>query len=463
MYSFKINYNNVNGGNNSSNFTYRPCPNCVPILRKKILDIKKKKCFSYNEINNFIIDNFNEGLYSGLIKNFRNRSNYNIEHLVPFSLFSRTGRNNLNYYSCLPKNVEPFTDANIMFTTYKDTNTHRNNFILSENTQLKINRFNNSNVNTYLIKTNNNNLKTLYDEDYVKYINRKLNKENYKNVFKKNFLEDINFNDTNIIKNKIKILNNKTKFITKDNNFIISDNDKITEINNWNMDSICKNKKDCIFSCRKSMCIFNPRFVSKGDISRSLNYFQLVYGYNPHNRDFEAENYYDIVDKENYKNNNNWLGNYDNNNIFVHFDDELWNDYYYNQLDMLYRWTNDDVLNEKEHDRNKKIAIKTGIANIFVGAYKDGEYITAEYSKDDTGRNWFKDLFLGNEHECEFYQSLEVSPPNFYKKNIKIKYNPQSKNIPQSIDKNIPQSIDKNIPQPISSNKYIPPHLRKNN
>ena len=455
MYSFKINYNNVNGGNNSSNFTYRPCPNCVPILRKKILDIKKKKCFSYNEINNFIIDNFNEGLYSGLIKNFRNRSNYNIEHLVPFSLFSRTGRNNLNYYSCLPKNVEPFTDANIMFTTYKDTNTHRNNFILSENTQLKINRFNNSNVNTYLIKTNNNNLKTLYDEDYVKYINRKLNKENYKNVFKKNFLEDINFNDTNIIKNKIKILNNKTKFITKDNNFIISDNDKITEINNWNMDSICKNKKDCIFSCRKSMCIFNPRFVSKGDISRSLNYFQLVYGYNPHNRDFEAENYYDIVDKENYKNNNNWLGNYDNNNIFVHFDDELWNDYYYNQLDMLYRWTNDDVLNEKEHDRNKKIAIKTGIANIFVGAYKDGEYITAEYSKDDTGRNWFKDLFLGNEHECEFYQSLEVSPPNFYKKNIKIKYNPQSKNIPQS--------IDKNIPQPISSNKYIPPHLRKNN
>lgn len=456
MYSFKINYNNINGGNNSFNFTYRPCPNCVPILRKKILDIKKKKCFSYNEINNFIIDNFNEGLYSGLIKDFRNRSSYNIEHLVPFSLFSRIGRNNLNYYSCLPKNVEPFTDANIMFTTYKDTNTHRNNFILSENTQLNINRFNNSNVNTYLIKTNNNNLKTLYDEDYVKYINRKFNKENYKNVLQNNFLEDINFNDTNIIKNKIKILNNKTKFITKDNNFIISDNDKITEINNWNMDSICKNKKDCIFSCDKSMCIFNPRFVSKGDISRSLNYFQLVYGYNPHNRDFEAENYYDIVDKENYKNNNKWLGNYDNNNIFVHFDDESWNDYYYNQLDMLYRWTNDDVLNEEEHDRNKKIAIKTGIANIFVGAYKDGEYITAEYSKDDTGRNWFKDLFLGNEHDCEFYQSLEVSPPNFYKKNIKIKYNPQSDFI-----KNIPQSIDKNIPQPISSNKYIPPHLRK--
>jgi hypothetical protein len=438
MYSFKINYNNVNGGNNSSNFTYRPCPNCVPFLRKKILDIKNKNCFSYNEINNFIVNNFDQGLYSGLIKNYRNRSNYNIEHLVPFSLFSRTGRNNLNYYSCLPKNVEPFTDANIMFTTYKDTNTHRNNFILSENTQLNINRFNNSNVNIYLIKTNNNNLKTLYDEDYVKYINTKFNKENYKNVFKNNFLNDIYFNNTNIIKNKIKILNNKTKFITKDNNFIISDNDKITEINNWNMDSICKNKSDCIFSCDKSKCIFNPRFVSKGDISRSLNYFQLVYGYNPHNRDFEAENYYDIVDKENYKNNNNWLGNYDNNNIFVHFDDESWNDFYYNQLDMLYRWTNDDVLNEKEHDRNKKIAIKTGIANIFVGAYKDGEYITAEYSKDDTGRNWFKDLFLGNEHDCEFYKSLEVSPPNFYKKNIKIN----------------------NIPQSTSSKKYIPPHLR---
>ena len=416
MYLFKIKYNNINGGNNSQNFTYRPCPNCVPILRKKILDIKNKKRFSYNEINYFIKDNFTEGLYSGLIKDSRNRSNYNIEHLVPFSLFSRTGRNKLDFNSYLSKNFEPFTDANIMFTTYKDTNTHRNDFLLSENTEIKINRLNNSNVNTYLIKTNNNNLKTLYDEDYVKYINRKLNNKNYKNVFKKNFLEDIYFNDTNIIKNKIKILNNKTKFITKDNNFIISDNDKITEINNWNMDSICKNKKDCIFLCRKSMCIFNPRFVSKGDISRSLNYFQLVYGYNPHNRDFQAENYYDIVDKENYKNNNEWLGNYNNNNIFCHFDDESWNDYYYNQLDMLYRWTNDDVLNEKEHERNKKIARKTGVANIFVGAYKDGEYVTAEYSKDDTGRNWFKDLFLGNEHDCEFYKSLEVSPPNFNKK-----------------------------------------------
>jgi len=426
----------MGGGNNSFNFTYRPCPNCVPILRKKILDIKKKNCFSYNEINNFIIDNFNKGLYSGLIKDFRNRSSYNIEHLVPFSLFSRIGRNNLNYYSCLPKNFEPFTDANIMFTTYKDTNTHRNDFLLSENTEIK-NRFNNYDVNTYLIKTNNN-LQTLYEKNYVESINNKLNKDNFKNIFKK------------------KILDNKTKFITKDNNEIITDNDKITEINNWYMNPICQKNGKCFFSCDRSMCIFNPRFVSKGDISRSLNYFQLVYGYNPHNRDFEAENYYDIVDKENYKNNNKWLGNYDNNNIFVHFDDESWNDYYYNQLDMLYRWTNDDVLNEEEHDRNKKIAIKTGIANIFVGAYKDGKYITAEYSKDDTGRNWFKDLFLGNEHDCEFYQSLEVSPPDFYKKNIKIKYNPQSDFI-----KNIPQSIDKNIPQPISSNKYIPPNLRE--
>merc|ERR1712227_929395 len=209
------------------------------------------------------------------------------------------------------------TDANIMFTTYKDTNTHRNDFLLSGNTEIK-NRFNNYDVNTYLIKTNNN-LQTLYEKNYVESINN--------------------------------------KFITKDNNEIITDNDKITEINNWYMNPICQKNGKCFFSCDRSMCIFNPRFVSKGDISRSLNYFQLVYGYNPHNRDFEAENYYDIVDKENYKN---------------------------------------------------------------------SKYITAEYSKDDTGRNWFKDLFLGNEHDCEFYQSLEVSPPDFYKKNIKIKYNPQS-------------------------------------
>ena len=436
MYLFKIKYNNINGGNNSHNFTYRPCPNCVPILRKKILSIKNNKRFSYNEINYFIKDNFTEGLYSGLIKNDQNKSNYNIEHLVPFSLFSRIGRNKLDFNSYLSKNFEPFTDANIMFTTYKDTNTHRNDFLLSENTEINT-RFNNYNVNTYLIKTNNN-LQTLYEKNYVKSINNNFNKNNFKNILKKKFMENIDFNDNNIIINKEKILDNKTKFITKDNNEIIIDNDKITEINNWYMNPVCQNGK-CFFSCDKSKCIFNPRFVSKGDISRSLNYFQLVYGYNPHNRDFQAENYYDIVDKEKYKNNNTWLGNYDDNNTFINFDDESWNDYYYNQLDMLYRWTNDDVLNEKEHERNKKIARKTGVANIFVGAYKDGEYVRAEYSKNDTGRNWFKDLFLGNEHDCEFYQSLEVSlpPPNLNK------VSQDNKNISKT-----------------STEKYIPPSLR---
>ncbi len=106
---------------------------------------------------------------------------------------------------------------------------------------------------------------------------------------------------------------------------------------------------------------------------------------------------------------------------------------------MLYRWTNDDVLNEKEHERNKKIARKTGVANIFVGAYKDGEYVRAEYSKNDTGRNWFKDLFLGNEHDCEFYQSLEVSPP------------PPNLNKVSQDNKNISKT---------STEKYIPPSLR---
>ena len=458
MHIFKINYYNIYGGDDI-NFSYKPCPNCVPVLRKKILYIKDKINFPYKDMMIFIKDNFNEGLYSGLTKFPYNQRNYNIEHIVPFSLFSRIGRDKLNINSILPKNVEPFTDPNIMFTTNIDANIHRNDFILSDDTEINT-RFNNRNVNIYLIKDNNN-LKTLYDKEYVDYINKLVNKNTYKELFKEKFSENVDFSDNNTIKRIEKISNKETNFVTLDENNIIVNNNDITKINNWFMSPLCTNK--CIFSCDKKKCIFNPRFVSKGDISRSLNYFQLVYGYNPHNRNSD-QNYFDIEDKEQYKNNNNWLGNFDKNNNFLHFDDDIWNDYYYNQLNMLYRWTNEDVLNDKEHDRNIKIAKKTGFANIFVGAWdKNGEYIKAEYSKD--GRNWFKDLFLGNDHDCEFYQSLEVSPPLNFNKLFDSEKKIDNKNLKEFDVQYQPLELNKSFDEinlkEVKSQKYIPPHRRK--
>ena len=69
------------------------------------------------------------------------------------------------------------------------------------------------------------------------------------------------------------------------------------------------------------------------------------------------------------------------------------------------------IPDDDEQTRNKKIAEKAGIANIFIGAYKDDKYIPAEYdlSTKDT-KHWMADLLLGRPHDHEFYKKLEFSP-----------------------------------------------------
>ena len=142
MKKFKINYLNSNEGYylyGGDNFSYQPCPNCVPNLRNKILNMKDKKKFSLFDITDFIKHNFPKGLYSDIIKNENNKYNFNIEHVIPFSLFSRIGRNNIDINSILQNNLEPYNDAHIMFTSLKSINSYRNNFKLSDKTTLHIN------------------------------------------------------------------------------------------------------------------------------------------------------------------------------------------------------------------------------------------------------------------------------------------------------------------------------------
>lgn len=408
MKKFKINYLNSNEGNylyGGDNFSYQPCPNCVPNLRNKILNMKDKKKFSFFDIKDFIKHNFPKGLYSDIIKNENNKYNFNIEHVIPFSLFSRIGRNNIDSNSILQNNLEPYNDAHIMFTSLKSINSYRNNFKLSDKTTLHINNLKSYYSNIYLIKTNNNQIKILYTKNYKSYINIKNKK--YSNLHKNNFPNL--HNDSNIII-LTKIEKNYTTFTLRDFTKLKVLNDNIIEINNWIKQPLYDFDS---FSCEKNKCIFKPKLSSKGDISRSLNYFQLTYGYNPHNRNTNAESYFNVQNKIDYKNNNQWLGNYDDNMNFIHFDDLKWKYQYYDQLKMLYNWIINDPITEQEHERNKLIALKTGVANIFIGGYINEVYTPAEYSTDTTGRNWFKDLFLGRAHDCNFYQSIKVFPPNF--------------------------------------------------
>ena len=113
------------------NLTYKPCKFCLPSIRQKIFNIKDKQRFSYRDMMLFIKNNFREGLYTGLQKNRSNSRDFNIEHTVPVSLFSPNGGRDVDSNQIPPISIEPYSDPNIMYTSYKDANTHRQNYILT--------------------------------------------------------------------------------------------------------------------------------------------------------------------------------------------------------------------------------------------------------------------------------------------------------------------------------------------
>lgn len=431
MTKYYINYQNQNGASRKNNkknkmteevakdiavtnvipetLTYKPCKNCLINLRTKIFKVKDRLRFSYFDMMNYVKKTFNEGLYTGSQKNRKNTRNYNIEHTVPVSLFSPNGGRNINIKELPPISIEPLSDPHIMFTTNKIANTWRQNYIITDDMDIDYDGVN-YNTNIYLIKSSLNKIITLYNANYVNWINTRY-KKNFKNLINTSFEENVSrnllFNDSNTVDN-IQFDDQNTTFTTKDGNSITSSNANITKINNWFMEPTC-NQHYCSFNCEDYICKFNPRFHSKGDISRSFNYFQLVYGHNPHYRNSNASPDFIFEDKS-YRKDLYWLGNYHTDRNCSSFNDKLWDEFYYKQLKMFLNWTMDDLPNDIEHKRNKKIANKTGVANIFIGAFKDNKYIPAEYDLTIGQRHWMADLFLGRPHDCSFYQSLEITP-----------------------------------------------------
>lgn len=404
---YLIDYTNQHGNSAPTNLTYNPCPHCVPVIRKKIFDVKDRLRFSYRDMMMFVKDNFTEGLYTGLIKNRQNSRDFNIEHTVPVSLFSPLGGRNVTDTEIPPISIEPYSDPNIMYTSFKDANTHRQNYIISDDSQYQF-RGDNYGVNIYLIKSGQD-MKTLYIKDYVDWINGNYKKD-YNSLVSDSFNKDIRFNNANTIINIEELPNNETRFTTKDNRKITAKNSGITKINNWFMEPTCR-RDYCMFQCDTDACKFDPRLHTKGDIARSFNYFQLVYGHNPHQRVFNARPDYLSTDKS-YRRGMKWLGNYHaSDKRCTPFNDNLWEKTYYNQLKMYMDWSNIDLPDMRERKRNELVAGRTGISNIFIGAYKDGKYIDAEYDLSRGKRHWMADLLLGRPHDCQFYQSLDVTPP----------------------------------------------------
>jgi len=66
------------------------CDICINSLRHKLFDIKTKTCMkNYNDIKKFAHENIHD-IYTGkpLETIYKNEHRYNIEHVVPVSIFT---------------------------------------------------------------------------------------------------------------------------------------------------------------------------------------------------------------------------------------------------------------------------------------------------------------------------------------------------------------------------------------
>ena len=103
-------------------------------IRDEIFDSKKK--LNYMDAKKFILDYLTEGIYTGINKQSGPDSRFNLEHLVLASLFTR-GRN---------ESDEPFTDLHHMFTSYKDANSYRADYMIT--------KLDEQDTNIYLVQDN---------------------------------------------------------------------------------------------------------------------------------------------------------------------------------------------------------------------------------------------------------------------------------------------------------------------
>ena len=110
------------------------CDICINSLRYKLFDIKTKSCMkNYNDIKKFAHENIHD-IYTGkpLELIYKNENRYNIEHVIPVSIFR--GRSNS---SKIYINREPYSDPHILFPTFKYINDLRKNYVYG---QLALNR-----------------------------------------------------------------------------------------------------------------------------------------------------------------------------------------------------------------------------------------------------------------------------------------------------------------------------------
>lgn len=213
---------------------FNPCSTCINNLRNKLFEIKSHmNMISYFNLQKFV-KKISYDMYN-IDSNIHFKSEYNIEHIVPASIFS-VGFVNKNH---VVLDKEPYHDIHILFPTLKNINTLRSNY-----------SYDNLNIlNSTACLTEKNVI--IKNEGFVDDFNE-FAKE--KKIFGKDIIDpDINYNDA------ICVDNEKSKIESK------YDSGEYEEFK----------------ICKLGECIFSPPVEYRGDIARCIFYFYLMYAYDP--------------------------------------------------------------------------------------------------------------------------------------------------------------------------------------
>jgi endonuclease I len=200
------------------------CDICINSLRHKLFDIKTKSCMkNYNDIKKFSHENIHD-IYTGkpLELIYKTEHRYNIEHVIPVSIFR--GRYNNKYFFV---NREPYSDPHILFPTFKEINELRQNYVYG---QLASNRD---------MALHNDIVTSVSNQGYIYDSKSENSKKKIKQVFEK--LDE---------KNDIYVSNLYGTF------------------------------------CPIGNCVFQPSKKITGEISRIVFYFYLMYAYYPYKRPY---------------------------------------------------------------------------------------------------------------------------------------------------------------------------------
>lgn len=192
-------------------------------------------------------------------------------------------------------------------------------------------------------------------------------------------------NRSEAIDKKMLIINNNYVF-----NAPLSIKNKFKHLNESSIDKLYNlDEKDDMYIFDD---IFQPSNKYRGDLSRIVFYYYLMYGFDFTKRPITKCKNVELLPNE------SWFGNFSKDRIKC-YNFEDWTKYFFDHINNFKEWAKNEIIDE-EHTRNKNIIKNLGVPNIFIGfTDSDNKYVSF-------GNDIIDELFFGKNHDHNKYLDI---------------------------------------------------------